>query len=102
MSRTYFLLFASVAFGACLITAPAANAQACELSCTPYEQEPPYDDISSGGEVCPAVNSYDSCVERCECEYSKNRKKCGRNLWCLDVATSERNACLGNCITDWS
>ena len=48
------------------------------------------------------VNSYDSCRSKCKCTYNDNYKKCNGGLACIDVATSERNACYGVCITDWS
>lgn len=57
---------------------------------------------AAAGATCQKGQGYDACKTYCTCVYNQNLKKCGTNLTCKDVATSERNACLGNCITDWS
>lgn len=57
-----------------------------------------------GGGSCGSVNSYESCMSSCACQYNNNIKnKCGRSasLQCRSFYTSERHACEGHCITDW-
>jgi hypothetical protein len=58
---------------------------------------------SGGGETkCLVATSYDTCVTKCTCEFNKALKKCGTyGYWCKSVATSDKNACLGLCLTDW-
>ena len=57
---------------------------------------------SSGGttDACVKATSYASCKSKCECEYKKNKKKCNMSPQCIEIATSERDACLGNCMVD--
>jgi hypothetical protein len=40
------------------------------------------------------------CETSCYTSYSHNLEDCGWRWWCADVATSEKNACLGNCAID--
>lgn len=73
--------------------------------CGPVDANTPCYASSSGGGKCPENTSYENCRKRCDCMYASNIKKCqdnGGGLVCYEVATSERNACYGNCITDWS
>lgn len=51
---------------------------------------------------CQKPTTYDNCLTYCECGYQTNLKKQGCGRACADVATSERDACLGMCITDFS
>jgi hypothetical protein len=57
---------------------------------------------SGGSTTCPANTSYAKCNERCECQYQKNLKACKASGPCRDLAVSEKDACLGGCIADWS
>lgn len=111
------LLFASAMFLLAMAAfAPAAQAQlqynnnsTCPADMS-YNQclangytSTPTSSGSSGG-TCGTVNSYESCMNYCACQYNKNVKdKCGSNagLACRDVYLSERHACEGHCVTDW-
>ena len=53
-------------------------------------------------EKCVTVKDYNTCVSKCDCTWRNNKNKCKSGLTCLDIANSEHDACLGNCITDWS
>lgn len=87
-------------------TAPGdASAEYCDASecgALPAEGTSP----TAGGDTpngeCIRSTNYETCIARCDCQYTKNKKDCGRSAWCIDIATSERNACYGNCIADWS
>lgn len=69
-----------------------------------------YTSTSGGGSGstssgCGTVNSLNSCLSACDCQYQKNLKnKCGStpSLACRQLYMSEREACQGNCITDWN
>jgi hypothetical protein len=60
---------------------------------------------SGGGSTgCGTVNSLQSCISACACQYNKNVKsKCGKGaaVYCKDIYLSEQHACEGHCITDW-
>lgn len=57
----------------------------------PPDQEP---ECPEKGTTCG------SCESHCLCEYNKQLKDCDGQL-CRDGAESEKNACLGGCITDF-
>lgn len=58
---------------------------------------------SSGGETtCVARKNLDSCLSRCECQYKNNKEKCKSSPTCINLATSENNACIGACYSDFS
>lgn len=65
-------------------------------------------DPTGGGEgggsdpVCPPNNGYENCMDRCDCQYQKNLKVCGKQVACRDAARMELAACQGNCIADWT
>jgi len=41
------------------------------------------------------------CQTDCYAQYSKNIDDCHWwNITCQDIASAEKNACLGNCLTD--
>ena len=52
--------------------------------------------------ACPTPTSYETCMKACDCQHRKNLDKCGSNVTCANLAHSEKNACYGNCITDWA
>lgn len=57
---------------------------------------------STGGYPgCTQPTDYTTCTKYCECGYKKNLEKCDGGKACTDIATSEKNACLGNCIADY-
>jgi hypothetical protein len=104
--RNHGLLFAFAVI--CLFAASNASAEL-----TPYYNTTPTDQcgaidpnmacyIGVVNTSCPTVNSYDTCIKSCDCKYKKALEKCGSSVECKNVQTSERNACYGNCITDWS
>jgi len=51
---------------------------------------------------CKKTPGYDGCKAYCVCVYNQNIKKCGTGITCKDVALTEKNACLANCVADWS
>ena len=55
-----------------------------------------------GTNDCPPRTSYSSCMSRCDCQFEKNMKNCGTSPSCKSLATSERNACYGACLSDFS
>lgn len=55
-----------------------------------------------GTKDCPPRTSYSSCVSRCDCQFEKNLKNCGTSPTCKSLATSEKNACYGACLADFS
>jgi hypothetical protein len=103
--RSHLISFVSLVF----VLAIAGSAHA---TLTPYQNTTPSDqcgaiDPNMGcyiGTVtsCPTPKNYDTCVNNCDCQWDKNRTKCGSNLTCQDTAASEHNACLAKCITDYS
>ena len=62
---------------------------------------PDPDPGGSTGGCTTTVTDCNSCNAKCDCQYSANKQKCGSNADCIDLATSEHNACLANCMTDW-
>lgn len=52
--------------------------------------------------ACPENTSYSNCMARCDCEWEKNVERCDGGKACLDLAATEKRACYGNCVTDWS
>ena len=59
------------------------------------------DGISSGGLSAPCPEkTCKTCAAVCECEYKKAVDKCDKRLQCLDGASAEHDACLGNCTID--
>jgi hypothetical protein len=71
--------------------------------CGPIDPSRPcYNSGGSTTEVCVKATSYTTCKSKCECEYRNNKKKCKASAPCIDLATAERNACLGNCLVDWA
>lgn len=59
--------------------------------------------VGGGATSCiGVVNSYDSCTANCQCKYTENVDKCKSSPTCVDLATSEKNACLGGCVADWN
>jgi hypothetical protein len=72
----------------------------------PAPGEPGAPPIGSGGgsqpEQCIQPSDFNTCIESCYCAWRNNKKKCNNRASCLSIATSERNACFGNCIADWS
>ena len=58
--------------------------------------------VDASATTCRKGTGYDACNTYCVCVYNANIKKCGANVQCKDVALTEKNACLGNCIADWS
>lgn len=80
---------------------PPISSSFCEASeCGSLPTDPDQTASSQKGERITA-RDYDTCIQRCDCQYAKNKKKCGTSGWCLDLAASERHACYGNCITDY-
>jgi hypothetical protein len=57
---------------------------------------------TGGAEQCYAAQDFNTCIENCYCTWRNNKKKCNSSPWCLSLALSERNACFGACISDWS
>jgi hypothetical protein len=51
---------------------------------------------------CPTASNYDTCIQKCGCEWGKAKNKCKSQLACLDIAKAEYNACTGHCITDYA
>ena len=65
----------------------------------------PYKPCYSGGsteEICVKATSYTSCKSKCDCEFRKNKKKCNGGVSCIQLATTERDACYGNCLVDFA
>jgi hypothetical protein len=58
--------------------------------------------MGSTTDPCIKATSYTSCTKRCECQFTQNKKKCKASPVCIDLATSEKNACTGACLTDWT
>lgn len=53
---------------------------------------------------CKAIprRNEQQCLDRCNCYWSYNVKKCARRIACLDVAFSEKNACETQCMIDFA
>lgn len=51
---------------------------------------------------CVKSTTYDTCIKHCDCGFANNKKTCNSSATCVDLATSEKNACYGGCITDFS
>ena len=56
---------------------------------------------SGGSTACTKGTSYATCTANCECTFKKNKQKCKENVSCLQTATLENEACLGNCLADY-
>ena len=97
MKRILGVLFLSIFVS---VIAPPVDA-AAEETCGRCVQNIDPDPMGGSG-TCPKAEDYNTCIKRCDCQYAENRKKCGTSPLCLDVATSERNACYGNCLTDYA
>lgn len=52
--------------------------------------------------ACKQGVGYDACKTYCVCVYNANVKKCGTGITCKQIALAEKNACLSNCVADWS
>ncbi len=55
----------------------------------------------TGKDPCVKATNYTTCISRCQCQYTENKKKCKMSLACLDIAASEKDACDGSCLTDY-
>lgn len=95
---------------AVVVSMSAVNAHA---TLSPYQNDVPTDpcgaidpDVAcyavTSSTTCKKGTGYDACNAYCICMYNANVKKCGSNVSCKDLALTEKNACLGNCIADWS
>jgi hypothetical protein len=51
---------------------------------------------------CIKATSYSTCKSRCECQFTANKKKCKTSAPCIDLAKAENEACLGNCVVDFT
>jgi hypothetical protein len=61
--------------------------------------------LGGGGQKdvpCPKATNYDSCIQNCDCEFAKAKKKCNSSPFCINIAISEHDACTGKCITDYT
>jgi hypothetical protein len=95
--------------GSLVVDDPTASEWCDASSCgdlPPAPGEPGAPPIGSGGgtapEVCIQPSDFNTCIESCYCAWRNNKKKCNNGRVCLSMALSERNACFGNCIADWS
>jgi hypothetical protein len=68
--------------------------------CGPIDPDHPC--YAGSKDDCVKAKSYSTCLSRCKCQYDKNKKKCDNKLACLQIAIAEKEACDGNCITDWN
>jgi hypothetical protein len=90
-------------------TTPTTTSLWCESpDCAGYDEDQtdtPGGTVGTSGqqeEKCYTATNYATCISKCDCEFRKASKKCRGGLLCNEIATSDREACYGICVTDWN
>jgi len=103
-------VYAEAAAASCTVTWADGTKEPCAGW---WEEDPPPDDneddtpwwcfwCEEPEQECPERGSTcASCQAHCKCEYDKNREECDNNVQCLQIASLENQACIGNCLTDF-
>jgi hypothetical protein len=77
------------------------SASTTKAQTSPEYQAPP-DGLGGGGScyVDPNASACEKCKANCDCTWQSNIRRCDGGLLCLEMASAEHDACLGNCTAD--